>query len=242
MEGLGQMDVIHNNVRYSRQTILDNIGEEGQRKLNEAKVLVVGAGGLGSPFLQYIAAAGVGTIGIIDDDTVAVHNLQRQVLYNDTQIGRSKAECAKEFVARLNPHCHVTAYATRLTDDNASEIAEAYDLIADCTDNLATRYLIDRITKASGKPFVHASLCEYEGKVALFNYCGSSSYSDIFPYDPNEVASFVQSNGIIGAFAGVVGSIQALEAIKTIVGKPSLVDKMLLINGLTFEMKSVRLR
>lgn len=242
MEGLGQMDVTYHDGRYNRQIILDNIGKEGQRKLNHAKVLVVGAGGLGSPLLQYIVAAGVGTIGIIDDDTVAVHNLQRQVLYNDAQIGKSKAECAKEFVVRLNPHCHVTAYDTRLTYDNASEITERYDLIADCTDNLDTRYLIDRISKASGKPFVHASLCEYDGRVALFNYCGSSSYSDIFPYAPDKVASFAQSNGIIGAFAGVVGSIQALEVIKTIIGNPSLVDKMLLINGLSMETKSIRLR
>lgn len=236
------MDVVGNDGRYNRQIILDNIGEEGQDKLNAARVLVVGAGGLGSPLLQYIAAAGVGNIGIIDDDTVAIHNLQRQVLYNCGQVGKSKAACAKEFVNRLNPHCHVTAYATRLTNDTADNITKGYDLIADCTDNLATRYLIDRITKASGKPFVHASLCEFEGRVAVFNYKGGASYSDIFPYTPDEVASFFQPNGIVGAFAGMVGSIQALEIIKTIIGNPSLVDKMMLINGLTLEIKTIRLR
>ncbi len=242
MERLGQMDVVQRDNRYNRQIILSNIGEEGQTKLNRAKVLVVGAGGLGSPLLQYIAAAGVGVIGIIDNDTVAEHNLQRQVLYNNHQIGKSKAKCAKEFIERLNPHCQVIAYNTRFTDDNAHGIAENYDIIADCTDNLASRYLIDRITKETGKPFIHGSLCEYEGRVALFNYHGSSSYADIFPFEPETIDSFTQPNGIIGAFAGIVGSLQALEVIKVINGNPSLIDKMMLIDGLSLDMKTIRLR
>lgn len=242
MERLGRMDVEEPNKYYGRQLSLADIGHLGQHKISLAKVLVIGAGGLGSPVIQYIVSAGIGHIGIVDNDTVSIGNLHRQLLYNHTQTGRLKVVCAKEYAERLNPRCTVTTYPFRLTDDNARELFNDYDMVVDCSDNLSTRYVIDKYTKQSGIPFVYGSLCEFEGKVAVFNYKGGTSYADLYPFDKDEVERFVQPGGIMGAFAGMVGTIQALEAIKLIVGKPSLVDKMLLINGLTMSFKIVRLK
>lgn len=182
MERLGRMDVTdsYRDDRYHRQTSLEAIGVDGQRRLRKARVLVVGAGGLGSPLIEYLAAAGVGSIGIVDDDTVSASNLNRQILYDISQVGKLKANCAADVVRRINPDCKVQAYRTRLTDSNASDLFDKYDVIADCTDNLATRYVIDRHTKALGIPFVYGSLCEFEGRVAVFNYKGGTSYADLF--------------------------------------------------------------
>ena len=140
----------------------------------------------------------------------------------------------------MNPNCNVQAYRMRLTDSNASDLFDKYNVIADCTDNLATRYVIDRHTKALGIPFVHGSLCEFEGRVAIFNYKGSTSYADLFPFDADEVANFSQPSGVLGAFAGVVGTIEALETIKIILGKPTLIDRILLIDGLSFSFRTIR--
>ena len=242
MERLGRMDVTdsYKNDRYHRQTSLEAIGIDGQRRLRQARVLVVGAGGLGSPLIEYLAAAGVGTIGIVDDDTVSASNLNRQILYYPSQEGKPKANCAADVVRRMNPDCKVQAYRMRLTDSNASDLFGKYDVIADCTDNLATRYVIDRHTKILGIPFVHGSLCEFEGRVAVFNYKGSTSYEDLFPFDANEVANFSQPSGVLGAFAGVVGTIEALETIKVILGKPTLIDRILLIDGLSLSFRTIR--
>lgn len=242
MERLGRMDVADSHIddRYCRQTSLEAIGVDGQRRLRRASVLVVGAGGLGSPLIKYLAAAGVGTIGIVDDDTVSASNLNRQILYYPSQEGKPKANCAADVVRRMNPNCNVQAYRMRLTDSNASDLFDKYNVIADCTDNLATRYVIDRHTKALGIPFVHGSLCEFEGRVAIFNYKGSTSYADLFPFDADEVANFSQPSGVLGAFAGVVGTIEALETIKIILGKPTLIDRILLIDGLSFSFRTIR--
>lgn len=235
-------NIDNNSLIYKRQTILKEVGPEGQQKIFNAKILVVGAGGLGSPLIQYIAAAGVLNIGIIDNDTIAIHNLQRQVLYNHKQIGKSKAECAKEYALKLNPHAKPKVYPYRLTNENASQIISNYDIVADCSDNLPTRYVIDENTKKLGKPFVYASLCEFEGKIAIFNQQSGTSYSDIFPYNLVEIEQFKQPDGIIGAFAGVVGAIQALELIKLILGISTLTDKMLLINGLNLSFQTIKLK
>lgn len=242
MERLGRMDVtdFYGMDRYRRQTSLEAIGVDGQHKLQKARVLVVGAGGLGSPLIEYLAAAGVGSIGIVDDDTVSVSNLNRQILYDISQVGKPKANCAADVVRRMNPDCKVQAYRTRLTDSNASDLFGKYDVIADCTDNLATRYVIDRHTKALGIPFVYGSLCEFEGRVAVFNYKGSTSYADLFPFDADEVANFSQPSGVLGAFAGVVGTIEALETIKVILGKPTLIDRILLIDGLSLSFETIK--
>ena len=249
MERLGRMDVTdsYRDDRYHRQTSLEAIGIDGQRRLRQARVLVVGAGGLGSPLIKYLAAAGVGSIGIVDDDTVSASNLNRQILYYPSQEGKPKANCAADVVRRMNPDCKVQAYRMRLTDSNASDLFGKYDVIADCTDNLATRYVIDRHTKARKKlpptlgiPFVHGSLCEFEGRVAVFNYKGSTSYEDLFTFDANEVANFSQPSGVLGAFAGVVGTIEALETVKVILGKPTLIDRILLIDGLSLSFRTIR--
>ena len=226
--------------RYHRQTSLEAIGINGQRRLRQARVLVVGAGGLGSPLIEYLAAAGVGSIGIVDDDTVSASNLNRQILYDMSQVGKLKANCAADVVRRINPDCKVQAYRMRLTDSNASDLFGKYDVIADCTDNLATRYVIDRHTKALGIPFLYGSLCEFEGRVAVFNYKGSTSYADLFPFDADEVANFSQPSGVLGAFAGVVGTIEALETIKVILGKPTLIDRILLIDGLSLSFETIK--
>jgi hypothetical protein len=226
--------------RYHRQTSLEAIGVDGQHKLQKARVLVVGAGGLGSPLIKYLAAAGVGHIGIVDDDTVSASNLNRQILYDISQVGKPKANCAANVVRRINPDCKIWIYRRRLTDDNALNFFCGYNVIADCTDNLATRYVIDRHTKALGIPFVHGSLCEFEGRVAVFNYKGGTSYADLFPFDADEVASFTQPTGILGAFAGVVGTIEALETVKVILGKPTLADRILLIDGLSLRFETIK--
>lgn len=242
MERLGRMDVTeyHIDDRYRRQTSLDAIGVDGQHKLQKARVLVVGAGGLGSPLIKYLAAAGVGTIGIVDDDTVSASNLNRQILYYPSQEGKPKANCAADIVRRMNPDCKVQAYRIRLTDSNASDLFGKYNVIADCTDNLASRYIIDSNSKILGIPFVHGSLCEFEGRVAVYNYKGSTSYADLFPFDADEVAGFTQPAGILGAFAGVVGTIEALETVKVILGKPTLIDRILLIDGLSLSFRTIR--
>ena len=242
MERLGRMDVTdsYRDDRYHRQTSLEAIGVDGQHKLQKARVLVVGAGGLGSPLIKYLAAAGVGHIGIVDDDTVSASNLNRQILYDISQVGKPKANCAANVVRRINPDCKIWIYRRRLTDDNALNFFCGYNVIADCTDNLATRYVIDRHTKALGIPFVHGSLCEFEGRVAVFNYKGGTSYADLFPFDADEVASFTQPTGILGAFAGVVGTIEALETAKVILGKPTLADRILLIDGLSLRFETIK--
>ena len=226
--------------RYHRQTSLEAIGVDGQRLLRRASVLVVGAGGLGSPLIEYLAAAGVGSIGIVDDDTVSASNLNRQILYDMSQVGKPKANCAANVVRRITPDCKVQAYRMRLTDSNASDLFGKYDVIADCTDNLATRYVIDRHTKALGIPFVYGSLCEFEGRVAVFNYKGGTSYADLFPFDADEVANFTQPTGILGAFAGVVGTTEALETVKVILGKPTLANRLLLIDGLSLRFETIK--
>ena len=240
MERLGRMDVTdsYRDDRYHRQMLLEAIGIDGQRRLRQARVLVVGAGGLGAPLIEYLAAAG--TTGIVDDDTVSASNLNRQILYYPSQEGRPKANCAADVVRRMNPDCNVQAYRMRLTDSNASDLFDKYDVIADCTDNLASRYIIDSNSKILGIPFVHGSLCEFEGRVAVFNYNGSTSYADLFPFDADEVANFSQPSGVLGAFAGVVGTIEALETIKVILGKPTLIDRILLIDGLSLSFRTIR--
>ena len=236
------MDVTDSYIddRYHRQTSLEAIGIDGQRRLRQARVLGVGAGGLGSPLIEYLAAAGMGSIGIVDDDTVSASNLNRQILYDISQVGKPKACCAANVVRRMNPDCKVQAYRMRLTDSNASDLFGKYDVIADCTDNLATRYVIDRHTKALGIPFVYGSLCEFEGRVAVFNYKGGTSYADLFPFDTDEEANFSQPSGVLGAFAGVVGTIEALETIKVILGKPTLADRILLIDGLSLRFETIK--
>lgn len=209
------MLTIEEQKRYHRQLLLPEIGEKGQERLRQAKVLVVGAGGLGSPVLQYLGAAGVGNIGIVDADVVSVSNLQRQILYRHDEVGQSKAQVAAKRLQQNNPHIITVAYNHFLTVKNALEIIKKYDLVVDCTDNFGTRYLINDATVILSKPWVHGSIFEFTGQVAVFNYNGGATYRCLYP-EQVEHPPKAENNGVMGALAGWVGCIQANEAIKLI--------------------------
>lgn len=216
--------------RYERQVPLSDVGEEGQLRLKGSSVLVIGAGGLGSPLLLYLAAAGVGHIGIVDDDVVSLGNLNRQILYGVDDIGQPKAECAAVRLRALNPHCEVTVYAERLTEANAERLISRYDLLVDATDNLPTRYLIDRVCVSQKVPYVYGSVSEGTGHVAYFPIDGGATYSDLFPYSP-EVESFSGSKLVLGAHVGMVGSMQALVALKALLGRPVLSHTLMAVDS-----------
>lgn len=200
--------------RYNRHIILPEIGLEGQTKLSKTKVLVVGAGGLGSPVLTYLAAAGIGSIGIVDDDIVSLSNLQRQILYKTSDIGQVKAEKAKERLLENNPDIKINTFITRLNVENSTEIAEKYDIIVDCTDNYDSRYIIDEASKKLQIPMVYGSISKFSGQVSVFNCQGSKSYKDLFSEKPEIDENDKSRLGVLGVLPGIVGSIQANEVIK----------------------------
>lgn len=204
--------------RYNRHLLLPEIGETGQVKLKNARVLVIGAGGLGCPALQYLAAAGAGTIGIVDYDNVELSNLQRQILYTDKMIGKNKAETAANRLSELNPLIHINKYPVRLTNQNALEIFEGYDLILDGTDNFTTRYLINDACLILKKPLVYASVYKFEGQLSVFHLTESSpTYRCLFPEQPSpENVPDCSETGILGVVPGIMGCLQASEAIKII--------------------------
>ena len=223
--------------RYSRHLTLREIGEEGQEKIRQARILVVGAGGLGSPVLYYLAAAGVGTIGIMDDDKVSESNLQRQILYDSSCTGVSKVSAAKRRLEALNPQCRVFGYEQRLKQENACVVND-YDIVVDATDNLLSRYIINDACVKYGKPFVYGSICEFEGQISVFNHKEGPAYRDLFEYH-EDIASFSQPQGVIGALPGVVGSLQAAETIKIILDRCTLSGKLLLINILDMTFSTI---
>lgn len=227
--------------RYARHLALGGIGETGQEKLKNAKVLVVGAGGLGAPVLLYLAAAGIGTIGIMDDDLVSESNLQRQILYDSASLGMSKITVATQKLQALNPHCRIEGHPYRLVEENANKIISKYDIVVDATDNLPARYLINDACVACGKPFVYGSVCEFNGQISVFNDQGGPTYRDLYEYH-DDIPDFRQPSGIIGALPGVIGSIQAAETIKTILGLPNLSGKLLLVNLLENSFETLQLK
>ena len=215
--------------RYNRQLIIPEIGESGQEKLRRASVMVIGAGGLGSPVLMYLAAAGVGTLGIVDPDTVQPGNLQRQILYDTGDITRPKAEAAAERLANLNPLITVRAYPVKFVRENAAELLQGYHMAVDCTDNFASRYLISDATRAAGIPMVYGAVSQFMGQVSVFNYRGGPSYRDLYPEDQHDAADTTPSEqGIIGVLPGIIGSYQACEVIKIITGAGELLSGRLL--------------
>lgn len=226
--------------------LLKQFGETGQQKLLQAKVLVVGAGGLGCPALQYLAAAGVGTIGIVDDDVVSLSNLHRQVLYSVNDIGLSKAERAAVVLQQLNPEIAIHIYNNRLTEQNALDIITGFDIIVDGTDNFATRYMINDACVLLGKPLIYGAVSQFEGQVAIFNYKQSNAelpvnYRDLFPQPPvpGEIQSCEEA-GVLGVLPGIIGTMQANETIKLItgIGQP-LINRLLTYNALnnqTYEL------
>jgi adenylyltransferase/sulfurtransferase len=231
--------------RYSRHIILPNVGGAGQRKLLDAKVLVIGAGGLGSPTLLYLAAAGVGTIGIVDFDRVDLSNLQRQILHTDADVGREKVASALTHLRELNPTIELIGHDTLLSSDNVMEIMEPYDLVIDGTDNFPVRYLVNDATQFLGKPLVYGSIYQFEGQASVF-MPGSETpcYRCLFPNPPppGTVPSCAEG-GVFGVLPGVVGAIQATEAIKLITGEGrTLEGRLLLYDALHMEFQEVKLR
>ena len=229
--------------RYSRHLVLGEVGRSGQRMLRDARVCVLGVGGLGSPVAMYLGAAGIGRLGLIDGDRVDLSNLQRQVLYSTRSVGRSKAESAREQVMELNPEVDVVVHATDLNRDNALEILGGYDLVVDGTDNFQTRYLANDAAYLLGIPLVHGSIFRFEGQIADFvpqHGCYRCLYPE--PPPPGLVPACRQA-GVLNALPGIVGTVQAVEAIKLItgIGKP-LVGRLLLHDALAMTFREVRIR
>ena len=236
--------------RYKRHLVLKDVGGPGQQKLKDAKVLVVGAGGLGSPVLLYLAAAGVGSIGIIDDDHVSLDNLQRQVIHDTGRVGTLKTESAAEAIARINPHVNVTAHSERLNAANAMEIIGAYDIVADGSDNFDTRYLVNDACYLAKRPLVFAAIGPFDGYISTFRAFENDDegnpkpcYRCVFPVapPPGTVANCAEV-GILGAVAGVLGTLQAIEVLKEIIGVGESLSGRLLIydaKGARFQTVSI---
>ena len=230
--------------RYARHIVMREVGGQGQKVLKEAKVLVVGAGGLGSPVLQYLAASGVGTIGVIDDDVVDNANLQRQVIHRDADIGLAKVFSAQVAMMAQNPYVTVRPYERRLTEDIAAELIAEYDLVLDGCDNFETRYLVNKTCVALGKPLISGALTQWEGQLSVFDPASDAPcYQCIFPQAPSpELAPSCAEAGVIGPLPGVVGSMMAIEAIKVITGAgASLRGEMIIYDALYGESRKITL-
>jgi len=228
-------------VRYARHLTLPEVGEKGQKKLRKSSILVIGAGGLGSPALLYLAAAGVGKIGIIDDDRVDITNLQRQVIHATAKIGELKVNSASSRIKELNPEVEVITHNLRLDFSNALELLTGWDVVIDGTDNFPTRYTISDACEILSIPWVFGSIHRFEGQVSVFNYQKGPNYRDLFPTTPSsDLAPNCAESGVLGVLPGIVGSIQATEALKIILefGKP-ISGKLLTIDAKTMEMRSL---
>ena len=237
--------------RYARHIVLADVGGPGQQKLKAARVLVVGAGGLGAPLIQYLAAAGVGTLGIVDDDRVALSNLQRQIIHDTASVGRAKVESAREAVARLNPLVGVEIHAFRLTADNAAALVGQYDLVADGSDNFATRYAVSDACFHARKPLVTAAVGQFDGSLTTLKPFAAGddgtpnpTYRCLFPEAPPDgLLPTCAQAGILGALTGVIGSLQALEVIKEIVGiGTGLVGRLLLYDARAARFETIEYR
>lgn len=229
--------------RYNRHIILKEIGQKGQDKLAKTKVLVVGAGGLGCPVLQYLTAVGIGTLGIIDYDNVEESNLQRQVLYGTTSLGKNKALAAKKRLKDLNNTIDINAYAEKLTHKNALELFNKYDIIVDGTDNFATRYLINDASVITKKPLVYGGIYKFEGQVSVFNYEEGPSYRCLFPIPPKENTTPNCSEvGVLGVLPGIIGAMQANEVLKIILGLGNVLSgRVLYFNALTNQTTTIKI-
>lgn len=229
--------------RYSRHLLIPEFGTEGQLRLKAAKVLVIGCGGLGSPILLYLAAAGIGTIGIIDGDRVDESNLQRQVLYGTESVGKSKVEETAKRLHSLNPYVEIKVHFEQLTSRNALEILVNYNLVIDGSDNFPTRYLVNDACVLLNKPLVYGAIYRFEGQVAIFNYQNGPNYRDLFPTPPPpELAPNCAEAGVLGVLPGIIGSLQANEAIKLLagVGEP-LIGKLFVMDALTLTTRIIRI-
>ena len=231
--------------RFSRHLILPEVGMEGQKRLKGASVLCVGTGGLGSPLLLYLAAAGVGRLGIVDFDVVDHSNLQRQVIHGTSWVGKPKIESAKARIHEINPHCQVDLYETALTSENALEIIRPYDIVCDGTDNFPTRYLVNDACVLLGKPNVYGSIFRFEGQATVFNLDAESpNYRDLFPEPPPPgLVPSCAEGGVVGVLPGIIGVIQATEAVKIITGiGTALSGRLLLFDALKMSFRELKLR
>jgi adenylyltransferase/sulfurtransferase len=230
--------------KYQRQIKLQSFGLDNQLKLSVSQVLIIGMGGLGIPVAQYLNAMGVGTLGIMDDDRIEAHNLQRQVLYSEQDVGQSKAEIAAVRLQKQNSQTTIKKIQAYLTKENALETIKAYDIVVDATDNFATRYLINDACVLLNKPFVYGALHDFEGQVSVFNYENGPTYRCLFPSQPNtsEIPN-CDENGVLGVLPGIIGSLQALEVVKVLTGIGDVLSGRLLIyNGLTQENRLVQFK
>lgn len=226
--------------RFEKQMVLAEIGILGQTKLKSAKVAVVGAGGLGCPVLQYLNSMGVGTLGIIDFDTVAESNLHRQILYTSDDIGKSKIECASKRLKAQNPYTTIVEHNVILSEENATEILSHYDFVVDGCDNFLTRYIVNDTCVKLGKPLIYGSILGFEGQIATFNYRGSKNLRDIFPEPPNrEDVPNCSENGVLGSFPGIIGTMMAQETVKVILDLEVLANKILVFNTIDWSLTKI---
>ncbi|MCC5635526.1 molybdopterin-synthase adenylyltransferase MoeB [Nostoc sp. CHAB 5844] len=230
--------------RYSRHLILPEVGIEGQKRLKAASVLCIGTGGLGAPLLLYLAAAGIGRIGIVDFDVVDTSNLQRQVIHGTSWVGKPKIESAKNRIHEINPHCQVDLYETRLSSENALDIIKPYDIVVDGTDNFPTRYLVNDACVLLNKPNVYGSIFRFEGQATVFNYEGGPNYRDLYPEPPPPgMVPSCAEGGVLGILPGIIGVIQATETVKIILGNGNtLSGRLLLYNALDMKFRELKLR
>lgn len=227
--------------RYTKQTILDEVGLTGQAKLKQSRVLVIGAGGLGCPLIQYLVSCGVGTIGIVDFDVIEHSNLHRQVLYGPQDVGRKKAEVAKERSLAQNPDAVIEIFDCALTDENAEELISPFDLVIDGCDNFLTRYTVNDICVKLKKPLVYGSILGFQGQLAVFNYKGNKHLRDLFPEPPNaEDVPNCSDNGVLGVVPGVIGTLMANEALKCILELEIPVNQFCIFDLLTLEMTKLK--
>ena len=231
-------------MRYSRHLIMPEVGMEGQLKIKQAKVLCIGTGGLGAPLGLYLAAAGVGRIGLVDFDVVDTTNLQRQVLFGTSDVGRPKTEAAAERLRNLNPEIRIETYDTHLTSANAIELFKDYDIIVDGTDNFPTRYLVNDACVITGKPNVYGSIFRFEGQITVFGYPGGPCYRCLYPEPPPPgLVPSCAEGGVLGVLPGIVGTIQAAETLKLIIGKGEpLIGRLLLFDALAMKFRELKLR
>jgi molybdopterin/thiamine biosynthesis adenylyltransferase/rhodanese-related sulfurtransferase len=231
-------------LRYSRHLIMPEVGMEGQLKLKQAKVLLVGTGGLGAPLGLYLAAAGVGRLGLVDFDTIDFTNLQRQIMFATSDVGRPKLEAAGERLGNLNPEIQIDRFETHLTSDNALEIMRGYDIVVDGTDNFPTRYLVNDACVLLGKPNVYGSIFRFEGQASVFGYPGGPCYRCVYPEPPPPgLVPSCAEGGVLGVLPGIIGAIQAMETLKLILGKGEpLVGRLLLFDALGMKFRELKLR
>jgi molybdopterin/thiamine biosynthesis adenylyltransferase len=226
--------------RYSRQIFIEEIGIEGQKKIRFSKVLVIGAGGLGSPVIQYLAAAGLGTLGVADFDEVELHNLNRQIIHTENRVGLSKVKSAETFVKELNHQVNLIGIEEKINEENVEEILSHYDVIVDGSDNFSTRYLVNDTCMKLNKTLVYGSILGFSGQVSVFNHNGSKNLRDIFPEPPfDEDIPDCDSLGVLGALPGMIGSMMALQTLKIITNLPVSVNQLTLVDTLSWRFQVI---